>query len=67
MDEIMLTGKHRDSGTETCAGVPPSNRTGTDRDPTVEDWLLSVYGRAQASIILTGNALQNVNQNLTFP
>ena len=67
MDEMKLTGEHRDTGTETCAGVPPSNRTGTDRGPAVEDWLLSVCGRAQASIILTGNVLQYVNQNLTFP
>jgi hypothetical protein len=33
----------------------------------VEDWLISVCGRTQASIILTGTVLHNVNQNLIFP
>ena len=60
-------GNIRDTGTETCAGIPPSIRTGTDRGPAVEDWLLSVCGRTQASIILNGNVLQYVHQNFTFP
>jgi len=48
MDEMTLTGEHRDTGKETCAGVPPSNRIGTDRVPALEDWLLAICGRAQA-------------------